>query len=397
MVRFRYFSALLLAMVLLAPSLVAQPINDDVRTHAPIYGSVTAYTGSNVGATTDATTPSCGLNANNGVWWAIAPFPSTDRTITFDTFGSDFDTVLSIWRWENGAPTQIACNDDTGGPGERQSEVTATLTAGSTNLLYLVYVSGYNGATGNISLNVDPELALDFKPPHDRFRRAPNVPNLLPGGSHSGAMVGADDGGSIRSDCGVQENTDDIWRTFVAPASGFVTIDTFGSEFDTILGIWDPGEFNAGTEITCDDDAAGTLQSEIVNFAVSFNQTYYVRVSKFSQAISDGLVTLNISAVTGSPVASEETAVAGSVALASAYPNPFADRTTLDYVLPTAQEVRVVAYDVLGREVAVLAEGIQSAGEHEVTFDAAGLPSGLYVVRLTAGKTTLTRRVTVVR
>jgi hypothetical protein len=99
----------------------------------------------------------------------------------------------------------------------------------------------------------------------------------------------------------------------------------------------------------------------------------------------------------GVTVASEATAPEGTYALASAYPNPFADQTTLTFEVPVAREVRVAVYDVLGREVAVLAEGIQPAGEHEVTFDAAPLPSGMYFVRLTAGDQVLTQRVTVVR
>lgn len=73
------------------------------------------------------------------------------------------------------------------------------------------------------------------------------------------------------------------------------------------------------------------------------------------------------------------------------------DHASLPYFLLEANEVRIVAYDVHGREVAVMADGVQPAGDHEATFDAASLPSGIYVIRLTAGKTTITRRVTVVR
>ncbi len=96
-------------------------------------------------------------------------------------------------------------------------------------------------------------------------------------------------------------------------------------------------------------------------------------------------------------VAAEESAPEGTFALASAYPNPFAARTTLSFTLPTAQDVRLAVYDVLGREVAVLVDGTRPAGEQAVTFDASELPSGMYVVRLEAGTARLTQRVTVVR
>lgn len=78
----------------------------------------------------------------------------------------------------------------------------------------------------------------------------------------------------------------------------------------------------------------------------------------------------------------------------TAYPNPFAARTTLRYTLPHAAPVRLDAYDLLGRHVATLTEGLQPAGEHTTTFDAAVLPLGPYFLRLTAGAHLTTRMVT---
>lgn len=68
--------------------------------------------------------------------------------------------------------------------------------------------------------------------------------------------------------------------------------------------------------------------------------------------------------------------------LSSAYPNPFNPETTIRYTLATDGHARLAVYDVLGREVAVLADGVQKAGEHQVVFDAGHLPSGLYIYRL---------------
>ena len=74
-----------------------------------------------------------------------------------------------------------------------------------------------------------------------------------------------------------------------------------------------------------------------------------------------------------------------AVAVQPAYPNPFFQSTTLTYTLPHAAEVRVEVFDVLGRRVHLLADGFQSAGTHRVAFDAGDLPSGLYVIRFSAG------------
>ncbi len=81
----------------------------------------------------------------------------------------------------------------------------------------------------------------------------------------------------------------------------------------------------------------------------------------------------------------------------AAYPNPFASRTTLGFGLPAATEVRLAVYDVLGREVAVLADGRLEAGAHEVAFDGAALPAGTYLVRLVAGGAVHTQRLTLLR
>ncbi|MEM8557470.1 MAG: T9SS type A sorting domain-containing protein [Bacteroidota bacterium] len=98
-----------------------------------------------------------------------------------------------------------------------------------------------------------------------------------------------------------------------------------------------------------------------------------------------------------SPVATETGAVPDALALEAAYPNPFAMQTTLAYTLPTAQETRLVAYDLLGREVAVLVDGVQPAGTHEAVLDAARLPSGIYLVRLATEAGARTQRVVVAR
>ncbi|NBC17995.1 MAG: T9SS type A sorting domain-containing protein [Bacteroidetes bacterium] len=85
-------------------------------------------------------------------------------------------------------------------------------------------------------------------------------------------------------------------------------------------------------------------------------------------------------------VATEDEAdVPEAFALDAAYPNPFNPQTTIGYVLPEAAEVRLVVYDVLGRQVAVLVEGVRPAGRHQVTFEATDLTTGVYLYRLDAG------------
>jgi hypothetical protein len=80
----------------------------------------------------------------------------------------------------------------------------------------------------------------------------------------------------------------------------------------------------------------------------------------------------------------EEETVARIYALDPAYPNPFNPMTTLGYRTEAAGLLSIRVYDILGRHVQTLFDGLQSAGTHTVAFDAAGLPSGIYLIRMEA-------------
>ncbi len=69
--------------------------------------------------------------------------------------------------------------------------------------------------------------------------------------------------------------------------------------------------------------------------------------------------------------------------LLAAYPNPFNPQTTISFTMPESAEVHLAVYDLLGREVAMLVNGVLEAGTHQARFDAGELPSGGYIYRLT--------------
>ncbi len=92
-----------------------------------------------------------------------------------------------------------------------------------------------------------------------------------------------------------------------------------------------------------------------------------------------------------SDVDTEDSELPTEVSLSQNYPNPFNPQTTIDYSLPKASDVSLVVYDMLGREVGVLVDGLQTAGQHTVRFNADHLPNGTYVYRLAAEDKTITR------
>ena len=84
-------------------------------------------------------------------------------------------------------------------------------------------------------------------------------------------------------------------------------------------------------------------------------------------------------------------------ALHQNFPNPCNPTTMIRYQLPVSGEVRLVVYDVLGREVSVLVDERKEGGFHEVKFDGSNLASGVYFYRLQAGDFAQTKRLLLLR
>jgi Secretion system C-terminal sorting domain len=78
--------------------------------------------------------------------------------------------------------------------------------------------------------------------------------------------------------------------------------------------------------------------------------------------------------------------------LSQNFPNPFNPSTTIKYSIPISGFVTLKVYDVLGKEVATLVNEEKPAGNHEVTFNAANLSSGVYLYTLQAGSYTQTKK-----
>jgi len=82
--------------------------------------------------------------------------------------------------------------------------------------------------------------------------------------------------------------------------------------------------------------------------------------------------------------------------LAPPYPNPVSTTTTVEIGLPTISAIRLTAYDVLGREVAILADDVYAAGNHVITWSP-NLAPGIYFLRLKVGSSVQIRRLAVVQ
>ena len=100
------------------------------------------------------------------------------------------------------------------------------------------------------------------------------------------------------------------------------------------------------------------------------NNEYYIKVGKLNN-ITTGI--------------NDEDVLTQKFVLEQNYPNPFNPSTTISFALPQQANVKLNVYNSLGEEVAELVNGNISAGNHQVTFDASHLSSGLYFYRMAAG------------
>jgi hypothetical protein len=97
-----------------------------------------------------------------------------------------------------------------------------------------------------------------------------------------------------------------------------------------------------------------------------------------------------VSAVNAAP---DEASRPPRTMLTPAWPNPFTTETNLSYELGTAGTVRLSVHDMLGRQVALLAEGWRVAGRHTLAFRAHDLASGMYLVRFQTGGSVETKMI----
>lgn len=124
-------------------------------------------------------------------------------------------------------------------------------------------------------------------------------------------------------------------------------------------------------------------------------QAYWVKVNRSGRLIlrSGGAVVLSgrIQVLKGEelpPAPPGETARGAELpkeySLKSAYPNPFNPSTTIGFDLPVASRVTITIYDLLGKVVDVVKDGVEPAGSRSLTWDASGIASGVYLYRLVA-------------
>ncbi len=181
-----------------------------------------------------------------------------------------------------------------------------------------------------------------------------------------------------------------LFRFMVRDANGHLE----GSPWTTIdwLGWkrvqWD---MRSGQAVAWVGGANGVLDGTL--YTDSFQMTYGFNGASSGDIYIDDYRFVSITSETTSIETKDDgRGTMDEFALLQNYPNPFNPSTQIRFSLLTTHHARLTVYDILGREVAVLVDGMMQAGTHQTTFDGSNLSSGVYLVRLQAGDQVRTMR-----
>lgn len=149
------------------------------------------------------------------------------------------------------------------------------------------------------------------------------------------------------------------------------------------------------TSIVVDSTVADTL---LQLSSLAANTQYYWRVRGINEHGASDYSTLGSFTTRDESSAVEDfTEIPAAFRLLQNYPNPFNPVTSVTYEIGSRRHVSLKVYDISGREVAILVDESKPAGRFRATFDASGLNSGVYFIKLSAGKFVDMKRAVLIR
>jgi photosystem II stability/assembly factor-like uncharacterized protein len=174
-----------------------------------------------------------------------------------------------------------------------------------------------------------------------------------------------------------------VWTKLEAPSgaaigfTGAISVDGKGAFFVAASSTGFP-RIGEGVYFTKDDGQSWTkagLDSLTITILVSYGDTTYALTNNRGAYIL----------TTGTTEVQNKSQTPLKFVLLQNFPNPFNPTTIISFQLPVASNVKLVVYDMLGREVFAPVNERKAPGSYQVRFDGSNLSSGVYYYRLTAG------------
>lgn len=266
-----------LGVVLLATPAMAQQAADNC-TAAPILAVNTTVNSSTLGSTSEIL-QTCGAADSFDVWYRFIAAAAGVHTITVSGF--NIDPTVAVFSTCSGSP--LACNDDISFPDDLDARVAINLAQNQT---VRIRIAANFQDEGNFSIRVDGPAGTTL--PNDACDAA-GVATLSLGVTVMGSNVGANTSVALLpASCGGFAGSDggaDVFYTFMPTSTGDFSVDTCGSSFDTVLGVFSGCPSTQSNLLACNDDAspvcAGPNTSRIDSVTLTGGQPALIRVAGY--------------------------------------------------------------------------------------------------------------------
>ncbi len=285
-----------------APS--APPTNDDINSAVTVAspGGITKYQDNRdvSGATLANDDPSFPWgNPQPGsatVWYRFSSF--SKGTLVVHTKGSDYDTVLGVYTGTRGSLKQVAWKDDISSS-TKQSKVAITTLPDTT---YYIEVASKSSNAGDLS------FTLSYTPIRTAFNSISSPKQLKDSGSgyefndlrdvYSATTYYKDPLFPLSS--GNSRGYRTIWYRFYPLNNGTLTVNTTGSNYDTLLGVWEGSRSNPKV-VEWDDDGGGSNTSSLT-VRLAGRHYYYIEVADKNKNSANSHMLLSLKFTPDAPV-----------------------------------------------------------------------------------------------
>jgi len=242
----------------------------------PVFGF-----GSNVFASKESGEPlHAGEPGGRSVWWQWTA--QTTATVTVHTCSTIFDTLLGIYTGTSVAGlTEVASNDDA--PNDLCGTASATAFRAQAGQTYSIAVDGFNGASGNVQLSLEPP------PANDDFVNATSISGNIGQTNGTNMFAGWEPGEPLHAGF---PGAHSVWWRWSALGDGTVVIWTCGSDFDTVLAVYTGTSVDKLANVASNDDYCGVRSR--VKFAARAGTEYRIAVDGTDAGVM-GPITLDFS------------------------------------------------------------------------------------------------------